>query len=224
MDRIIETIYNHLCNEEEKRNISVDKTKITSVDFEKLNNCITDTKERLKIKLKTGQCSKFLIEQLSIHRANYGEIFGNKVEYYNTSTILDLIENIENNNVNGREFGRNILKGYLHIHHSPFASIGYSIVRNVKEYWFSNGKLKPNRIRDFEIIVKKYGIDKIDAIGRMMHQKAIGEKNLNGEWLIYKNLNGKNYYLCLATHKEGDKSIFTNKILKGLEEFPELNN
>ncbi|MCD8440961.1 hypothetical protein LNI98_11895 [Tenacibaculum dicentrarchi] len=224
MERIQEIIYEHLCNEEINRNISIDKTKNISIDYKELNSCIIDTEERLKIKLKTGQCSKFLIEQLAIHRANYGEKFGDKIEFYNTSTILNLIENIEDNKCNGCEFTKDILKGYLHIHHSPFASIGYSIVRNVKEYWFINGKIRPSRIQDFEIIVKKYGTNRIDAIRIMMHQKTIGENNLKGEWLIYKKKNGKNYYLCLATHKEGDEFIFTNKILKGLDEFPELNN
>jgi hypothetical protein len=61
-----------------------------------------------------------------------------------------------------------------------------------------------------------------------MHHKAISKNELNGEWLIYKFINGRNYYLCLASHREGinrigsDRNIFTSKIAKCIEEFPEV--
>jgi len=228
MNEISKKIYSHLSNEEINRNISIEKTEPILIDPTKIKECRTDTEERLKIKLKTGHCSKLLIEQLSIHRANYGEKFGDKIEFYNTSEILDLIENIENDKLNGLPFTGEKLSGYLHIHHSTYASIGYSVVRNVKEYWFKKGEIRKKRIIDFEKIVNKYGKDNISPIAITMHQKAISNKELKGEWLIYKKYNGKNYYLCLASHREGrnridsDANIFNNKISKCLTEFVEL--
>ena len=65
------------------------------------------------------------------------------------------------------------------------------------------------------------------AILNAMHNKAISERaanrELKGEWLIYKWVENKNYYLCLATHKERDQNIFENKLKPCLMEFPELN-
>lgn len=63
-----------------------------------------------------------------------------------------------------------------------------------------------------------------------MHKKAVYNRKLKGEWLIYKIVNNKKYYLCLASHREGvnriesDKNIFKNKISKCLLEFPKLKS
>lgn len=228
MNKISEILYEHLCNEEINRNVSVEKTEPVLIDPIKIEKCRTDTKECLKIKLKTGFCSKLLIEQLTIHRANYGEKFGDKIEFYNTSEILDLIGNLENDKLTGSPFAGKKLNGYLHIHHSTYASLGYSVVRNVKEYWYKNKKIRKEKIQDFENIVTEYGNNNISAVAITMHQKAISNRELKGEWLIYKKYDGKNYYLCLASHREGtnrivsDTNIFDNKISKCLAEFPEL--
>lgn len=229
MDEIQKLIYQHLSEQEDVLNISLDKTELIDIDKEKLNNCEIDIKERLKIKLKTGICSSLIIEQLSFHKANYGENFGDKVEFFNASEILELIENLENKKVQGLPFNNEPLKSYLHIHLSPYSSIGYSIIRNVREYWFSpKGKIKNTKIDDFEKILQKYKDATLASIVRQMHQTAIMSKDLKGEWLIYKTINGKNFYLCLASHREGknrketDKNIFDEKISKCLIEHPEL--
>jgi len=216
------TIYNHFVKEEIKRNISIEKTKEITVDSKELNKFKLDTIERFKIKLKTGKYSEFILEQLAIHRGGYGEKFGNKIEYYNASEILDLIELLENNQINGTSFKHPPLKGCLHIHHSPYASLGYSIERNIREYWFSNKKIKKVKREEFERIVTKYGKKNISPILNTMHQEVISKKELRGEWLIYKKYNGKNYYLCLASHNEGDRNIFNNKISKCFSEFSEM--
>jgi hypothetical protein len=229
MNEIAEIIYNHLSSQENSREITIEKTEEVFIENDKLNDCKKDTIERLKIKLRNGQCSQLLLEQLSLHRCNYGENFGNKIEFYDTSQILNLIELIELNKASGTKFTGDILKEYLHIHHSPYSSIGYSIVRNVKEYWYNrNQKIRKEKIEDFKQIIIEYANETIFTIAIKMHQIAISNKKLKGEWLIYKKHNEKNYYLCLASHREGinrtesDKNIFDHKISKCLIEFPEL--
>ena len=223
-------IFEHLCQNEFNLNITLEKVELIPIDYEFLKSCINDTKERLKIKLsKGGICSELLIEQISLHRANYGERFGDKIEYFNASEILDLIEKIENKKIIGTTFSNEPLKGYLHTHHNTYSSLGYSIIRNIKEFWFNrHGEIKSDRINDFEEILKKYDIKNLSAIAIEMHQKAMTKKELKGEWLIYKVVNGINYYLCLASHREGinrtesDENIFNSKIAKCIIEFPEL--
>src|SRR5687767_14130674 len=90
------SIFEHLCQEEINRNMVLAKTESVPVDYEFLKYCVADTKKRLKIKLSKGICSELLIEQISFHRAGYGEKFGDKIEYFNASEIIDLIQNIEN--------------------------------------------------------------------------------------------------------------------------------
>lgn len=222
MEKVAEVIYNHLCQQETNRFVSEDKTEkfnVPSDEIAKLTSCV---KERIKIKLKTGKCSSLLIEQLVLHIENYGEKFKDKIEYYNASEIFDLIENLENDKVSGTDFERNILNGFSHIHHNSYASMGYNIVRNVKEYWFKKKKIRNEKIDDFKQIVEKFGTNNISAIAITMHNKAIFNKDLRGEWLIYKIMNGLKYYLCLSTHVEGDEFIYNEKIKPCLIEFPEL--
>lgn len=76
-------------NKKTNRLITIEKTErisINSVEFEEFK---MDIKERLNVKLKTGE---FLINQFAIHKANLGEKYGDKTEYYNVSEILNLIE------------------------------------------------------------------------------------------------------------------------------------
>jgi hypothetical protein len=49
-------------------------------------------------------------------------------------------------------------------------------------------------------------------------------QNLTGEWIVYAQHEAKNYYLCLAGHKEGDQNIF-ERIRQGcVDEFPFLRS
>ncbi|MBC7523671.1 MAG: hypothetical protein H7239_04450 [Flavobacterium sp.] len=231
MNQILEIIYQHLCEQESKRMITIERTEpmiisLCDFDYEEFRK---DVKERLKIKLKTGLCSEFLIDQFTIHKANQGEKYGDKTEYYNVSEILQLIEQIEDNKVVGTPFKKEPLSGYLHIHHNACTGFGSSLVRNIKEYWFkNNGKIHPHRIEEFEKILNQHINNQLSTIAIIMHDKAVFNRNLRGEWLMYKIVDNKKYYLCLAAHKEGidrresDKNIFFNKISKSLMEFPEL--
>lgn len=222
MNLISDLIYDDLSLQESESNIGLEKVEEISIDEKKFNISISDVEQRLDIKLVTGKCSNVLINQLARHYCMLGELFKDKVEFYNSSEILNLIEYLEKDKQAGTTFNRSVLKGYMHIHHGAFATFGYSLVRNVKEYWFNkNKKIKRERTSEYQSIVSLYP-ENIVAIANMMHQTAILNKNLRGEWLIYKIVDNRKYYLCLATHNEGDEKIFNDKIRKCVEQFPEL--
>lgn len=228
MNEILKIIYKHLCNEENDRLITIEKTKPISISSTEYEEYRKDVIERLKIKLKTGVCSEFLINQLSIHKANLGEKYGDKIEFYNVSEILNIIEKTENDKLVGLPYNKVPLKGCLHIHHNAYSGFGASLVRNVKEYWFKNGVIRPHRVEEFEEILNQHSNGKISTVAIMMHQKAVFNRDLRGEWIIYRIVDNKKYYLCLASHREGinriesDENIFLNKISKCLLEFSEL--
>jgi len=48
------------------------------------------------------------------------------------------------------------------------------------------------------------------------------ERELTGEWIIYSKYNGKNYYLTLAEHNEGDEKVFNRIKDYCFSEFPFL--
>lgn len=231
MNKILNIIYEHLCEQEENRLIIVEKMETISIDSIEYEVVRKDIIERLKVKLKKGVCSDFLINQLAIHKVQLGEKYGDVIEFYNVSEILNLIEKIENDELMGLPYNKEPLKKYLHIHHNAYAGFGASLVRNIKEYWFSrNGIIHTHRIEDFEKILNQHSNGQLSTIAKIMHDKAVYNRNLRGEWLIYRIIDNKKYYLCLASHREGinriesDKNIFSNKISKCLLEFPELNN
>jgi hypothetical protein len=50
------------------------------------------------------------------------------------------------------------------------------------------------------------------------------DESLTGEWIVYAQHEGRNYYLCLALHDEGDAAIF-DRIKNGcIGEFPFLQS
>lgn len=217
-------IYNYLIQlENELSNSSSTSNEVN------IQSNINDIKSRLKIKLKTGKCSNLLINQLAIHQKNIGEVFGKKKEFYDSSKILDLIGKIESNEVIGKTFSGSILSGYMHIHHNSVGTMGSSLVRNIREYWFTRtGQLKNDRKNEFEKLTDNYGENNVDILLNNLLISTINNKKLNGEWIIYKIQNDIKYYLCLATHTEGlnrkhtDEVIYNEKISKCFTEFPAL--
>jgi hypothetical protein len=220
-------IYQYLINQEKSRDLAQNKMETYLTDNEAYNASVQDIKNRLKVKLSSGKCSNVLIQQLARHQCGLGEKYVENIEFYNSSEILDIIELIELGKIKGKSFNRcKELKEYSHVHHNAYSSLGYSIIRNIREFWFRKEKIKKNLRNDFEIIESKYGKSNIAAIMNTMHSKTIKEKlknnKLNGEWLIYREHNDHNYYLCLATHKEGDLNIYNNKLQLCISEFSEL--
>lgn len=182
-----------------------------------------DIKEILEFKLSTGVYSNYILEQLTIHRCQLGESMADNIEFYNASSLLELIESIENGKIEGKPFKHEPLKGLFKVHHSSLSGLGYSLVRNIIEYWFDeSGSIKRKRQKDFESIIERYGSERVGVIAIEMHSQTLKFKKLKGEWLIYKIFKGKKYYLCFAAHEEGDNKIFEDKILECYAEFPEL--
>jgi hypothetical protein len=220
-------IFDHYTRQLRDRIASVTNVNENEIESSKFEQCVRDVRGRLNIKLKAdGICSTLLIHQLGRHRCHLGEIFGDKVEYYNSSEILGLIELIEEGKVKiahpDNSFKHKPLKGLYKIHHGAYSGLGYSLVRNICEYWYKNtGELHNKRRDDFDTIVKQFGVTNFSAIAQQMHTKAVIDKEkLTGEWLVIHQKERKNYFLCLATHDEGDANIFDNKIRNCIDEFP----
>lgn len=221
---IQKVIYQHFIEQENKRFIYYDECKVSEVERANLESAILDTKNRLSIRLTKGKCSSLLLEQIARHRLNIGEKFNKRIEFYNASEIIDMLEFLENDKINHTDFTGNILIGFSKTHHGTFSGNGYSVVRNIKEYWFKNGNIRNERQNEFQQIISDYEHFGISTVLNTMHSKAIANKELRGEWIVFKKHKGKKYYLCLASHYEDDKTIFERKLMKCLTEFPELNS
>lgn len=219
-------IYEKLCKLENSKFQELNHSK----SFNYSNLKIAETIDNIESVLANkGRYSSVLKNQLARHRLHLGEKFKNEFGYYNTSEILDIIKLIESGKLSGEPFIRhNKLKnGFMKIHHGTYANNGYSILKNIKNFWFKNKKIKSHMLDDFHKLIDEYGENNIKEIMYMMHNKAMINKamsnELKGEWLIYKKVNSHHYFLCLAHHKEGDNYIYNEKIIPCINEFPELS-
>ncbi|MBT6686638.1 MAG: hypothetical protein HN704_01395 [Bacteroidetes bacterium] len=227
------SIFLYYQNELEKRKITFDNVSTFDIKNSQFNICKKDIIERLKIKLRNkGKYSKLLLNQLTIHKCNFGEKFNVSdaedeayIEFYNSSEILDIIELIEKENTNlSNQFKHKPLQGLYKFHHNAYSGIGYSLLMNIRNYWFNKqGQIHKKRKADYKNIIDKHKLSK-HIIMSNLHSQAIygNERKLTGEWLIYTRVQEVNYFLCLASHTEGDNSIYENKIKECYNEFPEL--
>lgn len=217
----------YLEKQEQYRKIQVDQVISENIPEISLISAKKDIEERLRVKLKTGRVSNFLIQQLAIHGGGYGEKFGDKIEFYQSAEICNVIELIENDTLIGEPFTR-VLHGNFKVHHGTYSSLGYSIIRNIKEYWFHKNKIRPERKIEFSDLATQFGNVNRSALMNTLHSKAMMTKSktgtLKGEWIVYRIHNDVKYYLCLAAHMEGDDFILKEKINVAIIDFPELLN
>lgn len=217
-------IYYHFVEEEINRKKTIENCSSYEIDQIKFEKAYLDTEERLKVQLKSGIVSKTLKKQIACHLIYLGEVFGSKVEFYNASEIIDIIGLVYEGKIKGEPFKRRVLYNYLKIHHGTYSDSGYSLIRNIKEFWFKHGVIRTNRKQEFEKILEKNQSYGLAAVIHEMHTQAVYKKELKGEWIIYKECKGIIYFLCLAAHNEGNSNIFETKIKECIEEFPELKN
>lgn len=206
---------------------------IAPVKAKKALRSYNDLTEKLRIKLKySGKVSEVLVEQLFVHHLEIGEryIIANDdkpltvIEFYKSKGLLDLIGLIELDKCPTEQepFETELLKGLSYVCHGA-STKGYSAVKNCIHYWYYNGKLKKSRETELQELLDESELD----VATRMFSKALASLKTNdvtGDWLIYKNHNEINYYLCLVKQDEGDASIYEHKIRRCLDEFPELRD
>lgn len=125
------------------------------------------------------------------------------------------------------QFKRRPLKGLWHRHYLS----GRFILHNVRN---------ENSTKKLHAIMSKIteGID-LSTLNDVERWKLSGEiaygvvskpfekrrerQSLTGEWIVFAKYNGENYYLCLATHSQGDENIFKKINEFCLPECPFLN-
>ncbi|MBS9443780.1 hypothetical protein EAE89_19490 [Photorhabdus heterorhabditis] len=101
------------------------------------------------------------------------------------------------------------LKGLMKAH---FTNARF-IFKNIKNQWGSDKYMGKTINKAFHNNKSEYVDD--DLINYISYQLAIGAydkkikgKAITGEWIIFQKYQGKNYYLTLGYHSEGDKNIY----------------
>ena len=122
------------------------------------------------------------------------------------------------------QFTRLPLKGLWHKH---FFCARF-LVHNITNH-FSGGKL--DKLVNEVLDPSKSPVLTEGMIRELSHrvtveafEKRAGEGNLTGEWIVFAKHEGKNYYLCLATHGTGDQSIYNSIQVACWPQFPFLSS
>jgi len=211
----------------------VSESEAIEIPESDIKQALLDVDARLNLKLKSGVCSEFLKKQLALHQLQFGERFGDQIHFYHYQTILDTIELNENgNSVNLRPFTRNpALKDVYHIHHNSSTYVKENVInvwskkiKGTDEIVFQNQLLNDIYLEliktHTEEIARQSSLKVL--LNKLHDESAFKEfKDRTGEWIICVFKNDRWYYLCLASHKEGDDAII-EKVKRAIEEFPEL--
>ncbi|MEI9918166.1 MAG: hypothetical protein WDO14_05115 [Bacteroidota bacterium] len=203
-----------------------------------IDDAIKDIKGRLGVKLQSGKVSNVLLLQLARHKLNHYEKFGNQIHCYHFQTILDIIESVEKGwQANIRPFNGNLLGGLKHVHHNSSTFISQNLgnhwrskVAGRDEIKYQNELLEQifNKISDelSQEIANKRALT-ILLTQLLTESKFRKQKKQTGEWIVFAEKDGINYYLCLATHHEAidftDRVIY-DRLISCVNEFPELND
>jgi len=154
------------------------------------------------------------------------------------SEIIQEIEALENLGISSsytkppKEFSGHILKGFWHKHYFFGEFMAQNLLNALASPNKKTKKLKMKKKVGEIINSQKSEQEKSRELARLMteglYEQKASEQKLTGEWIIYKNYEGKNYYLTLAKHNEKDEliegdEVIYQRIIKGCQaEFPFL--
>lgn len=167
-----------------------------------------------EVKLRTGKCSRLLRDQLAE---------GMRCRTINVFAVYDEIGQMEGSDPprhTGTKPAKRLnrkLQGLMHKHYKV-SSLG-SFALNQKNHW-----LRKDSQTKLDEVVNEFCRD--GHAGRLTHALVLGAhearhvaNQMTGEWIVYAQVAGVNYYLTLATHKEPD-AVIEARVRTCCAEFP----
>ena len=151
----------------------------------------------------------------------------------NPPKVIHEIEALEGLRVNSRSKPASIfkrdkpLKGLWHKHYleDGLPSMATNLRKGIARYglpWVKNVMAEAQATGE-ERIVAKQDIAQIahDAVISNW-ERLVADSALTGEWIVFAQHEGKNYYLCLGRHKGGDELLRSQIDTVCVREFPFL--
>lgn len=160
------------------------------------------------------------------------QLQGNRV--INTHQMLDEVKSLEGVGRKTRTksvdaFKKLPLKGLMKKH---FTDASF-IVKNLGAHFsYDNGGNKRlNKLIREAFSRNTSGVIDDDFISYLAHNTTIGaieersmNNNITGEWIVFQKHEGKNYYLTLGAHDEGDDKIYDRVCMAYNMDFQFLRN
>ena len=126
-------------------------------------------------------------------------------------------------------FKKKLLKGLMKKH---FTDAGFLVKNLGAHFGYEFGGNKNLEAVIHEAFSRnKSGYVDDDFINYIAQETTVGafekrakENKMTGEWIVFRKYRGKNYYLTLAAHDEGDENIYSRVRLAYDVDFQFLNN
>lgn len=151
----------------------------------------------------------------------------------NTSTIVNqikhLIDQSQPSNIKlPTQFRKPPLKGFMHSHYfdGGLSMFARNLLNQInvrpegKETCFQIAHREAAQRSDGDPLL--YSQYLAHSMVHGSYKLRCSNKRMTGEWIIYKHYEGKNYFLMLANHKDGDENIFNLMNEKCYSQFPFL--
>ncbi len=156
-----------------------------------------------------NRMSRLLCEQLA---------FGMTSRTLNSFGVTDVLQALEGYRTRGhvevRPFNRHPLKGLLHAHFLQAAFLQKNIDNEMKTV---RGKAQ------LDSVFEDDSLSDDDKAKHIAHKATVGmfesrssHNALTGEWIIYAEHQGQQYYLAIASHTEDDMVIY-NRMMERCE-------
>lgn len=140
------------------------------------------------------------------------QLFRAKEKLREDHPILDVIDSLEGLRPRlwrkkERQFRHSPLHPFWHVHWSA----PRHILRNIGIHWNLNGKAARDRLTPMlQEVARDHGNDQVQWPGIVAYRTVVegykerARRGLTGDWIIYGKHEGRNYYLALARHEEGE--------------------
>jgi hypothetical protein len=169
-----------------------------------------------KVKLKSGKCSGLIRNEIAE---------GMRQRTISAFAVYDEIGQMEGSDPPHRTGTKPAqplkceLNGLMHKHYKVSSLLSFAL--NQRNHW----ERKQNQPKLAKIIDE---FIEDGHAGKLAHELVLGAHTgrhgadqMTGEWIVYAGVDGVNYYLTLATHKEPDSAV-KERVRRCFAEFPEL--
>lgn len=211
-----------------------------AVSWSQIHAATDYVREWLHLKLVRGACAGGLIHQLAGHWCRMPEQFGSFPIVVDVHAVMDQIGTLEGAPMTRaietkppERFDTGPLVGLWHKHWFQASFMLHNLMNENEK----NGLSLFYRELNLQFPRKEWVGQQIDKRMTQLlahasvdqafrHRrgagKRAGQSRLTGEWIVYAQLGGKNYYLTLAGHGEDKVQIF-GRCAPAIDEFPELS-
>jgi len=175
----------------------IDAASLSEADVVALRDAVAEVQAWLRLKISTGRYSFGFVVELAQH---------NRTRGYNTHAIYDEIGKLEGTDSRpsltkpAAPLTGPLLRGLWHKHHHQAGFLSKNITNEFKR----KGALQSAMAPHFGRYVHEVAGEVAHAMVVDTYERRAIDRRMTGEWIVFEQANGVNYYLTLGSHNEDE--------------------